>query len=354
MRPVVVCDDAIGAVLAELTTEFADHAICIVSDEVVAELHGRALAEAVAGALPRSALLTFPAGEASKTRETWARLTDAMIDARFGRDTVVVAIGGGVTGDLAGFVAATYMRGVPIVHVPTSLVAMVDAALGGKTAVDVPAGKNLVGAFHMPSTVVIDPRFLRTLPAAYVREGLVEALKHGVIADSAYFYWILAHAHALAREGGPADPADAARLVERSVQIKTEVVEKDPSEHGRRAILNFGHTVGHALEQANGYTISHGHAVARGMVVEARVGEALGTTAPGTADRIAEAVRALDIPGVPATDARAVLDAAMTDKKNRAGALRMTLVQSIGTVARAPSGAWTHEVSVEALLAALG
>ena len=354
MSTVVLCDDANAAVLAHLRAHFADRAVCTISDDVVAPLHARPLADAIHERQPRSALFTFPAGEASKTRETWARLTDAMIEQGFGRDSVVVAIGGGVTGDLAGFVAATYMRGIPVMHVPTSLVAMVDAAIGGKTAVDTPAGKNLVGAFHMPSAVLVDPAFLRTLPVAHVRDGLVEALKHGAIADERYFDWILARARVLAREGGPSDPDDARRLVRRSVEIKTQVVTEDPREEGRRAILNFGHTVAHAIERASGYGVSHGQAVARGMVVEARIGEALGVTTPGTTDRIEEAIRALDLPAIPRADARAILDAAATDKKNRAGGLRMTLIRRIGEIAAPTSGGWTHEVPRETVAAVLG
>ena len=352
MNDVVLCDDATAALLAHLRAHFSGHAVCAISDDNVAALHARPLAQAIAAAHPRSSLLTFAAGEPSKTRETWARLTDAMIDAHFGRDTVVVAVGGGVTADLAGFVAATYMRGVPIVHVPTSLVAMVDAAIGGKTAIDVPAGKNLVGAFHAPSAVLVDPRFLRTLPVAHVREGLVEALKHGAIVDESYFDWIASQARALAREGGPSDAADARRLVERSIEIKTQVVAEDPREQGRRAILNFGHTVGHATEHVLGYALGHGVAVAHGMIAEARAGESLGVTAPGTAARIAQAVRALELPPVPALDAPALLEAAAADKKNRAGAIRMTLLRRIGEVARSEDG-WTHEVPPAVFAAAV-
>ena len=344
MTRVVLCDDARAALAAHLRESFPKHAVCIIADDNVARLHARRIAEAVGRERERTRLFTFPAGEASKSRDVWALLTDALIEARFGRDTVVVAIGGGVTGDLAGFVAATFMRGVPIVHVPTSLVAMVDAAIGGKTGIDVPAGKNLVGAFHAPSVVIVDPAFLRTLPIAHVRGGLIEALKHGAIVDAAYFEWIAANAPALAREGGPEAPAVAWRLVEHSVNIKMAVVEEDPLEQGRRAILNFGHTIGHAIEHATGYATSHGAAVAHGMIAEARIGETLGVTEAGTADRIAQAVAALEVPVLPPLDPQAILRSARTDKKNRAGAVHMTLIRRIGMVARAAGGAWTHAV----------
>ncbi len=353
MSSVVLCDDARAALLAHLRTVFPDHGCCLISDDVVGRLHGRRIADLVMQVRERTRLLTFPAGEESKSREVWGLLTDAMIDARFGRDTVVIAIGGGVTGDLAGFVAATYMRGVPIVHVPTSLVAMVDAAIGGKTAIDVPGGKNLVGAFHPPSAVFVDPGFLRTLPARQLREGLVEALKHGAIVDDAYFDWILAHARTLTREGEAAEPTNAWRLVERSIEIKNGIVAADPLEQGHRAILNFGHTIGHAIEQASGYQVSHGQAVAHGMVAEARIGEALGITVRGTSTTIAGAIGALELPPIPLLDSRAFRGAIGTDKKNRAGAVRMTLLRRIGEVVRAGDGAWTHVVPLDAVMDAV-
>ncbi|HUF13712.1 MAG TPA: 3-dehydroquinate synthase [Longimicrobiales bacterium] len=351
--PVVVCDEPSRAILAHLADRFPKHACCVISDDVVAPLHARRVADALAADDRHARLLTFPAGEASKSREVWGLLTDALIDARFGRDTVVVAVGGGVTGDLAGFVAATYMRGVPVVHVPTSLVAMVDAAIGGKTGIDVAAGKNLVGAFHAPSAVIVAPGTLRTLPSERLREGLVEALKHGAILDGDYCDWILAHARALARGVG-ADAAHARALVERSIELKVAVVSEDPLEQGRRAILNFGHTVGHGIERATGYGASHGQAVAHGMIVEARIGEALGATAAGTSARLEQAVAALELPPLPRFDAQAVLDSAASDKKNREGALRMVLIRHIGAVARADDGAWTHAVPLDVMRAALG
>lgn len=341
--PVVVCDDPTQAILAHLSDIFPTHARCVISDDVVAPLHARRIADVLARDGRHTELLAFPAGEASKSREAWGLLTDAMVAARFGRDTAVVAVGGGVTGDLAGFVAATYMRGVPVVHVPTSLVAMVDAAIGGKTGIDVAGGKNLVGAFHSPSAVIVGTGALRTLPPERLKDGLVEALKHGAILDAGYFDWILAHARALAREGGP-DAAEARVLVERSIELKAAVVTEDPLEVARRAILNFGHTVAHGIERATGYAASHGQAVARGMVVEARVGEAMGVTSAGTAARIEQAVAALELTPLPGFEAQAVLDSAASDKKNRRGALRMVLIRGIGEVARAEDGAWTHAI----------
>ncbi|MBR9988643.1 MAG: 3-dehydroquinate synthase, partial [Gemmatimonadetes bacterium] len=196
----------------------------------------------------RAELLDFDDAESHKTRETWASLTDRMLDLRLGRDTCIIAVGGGVTGDIAGFVAATYMRGIPFVQVPTTLLAMIDASVGGKTGVDTPNGKNLVGAFHSPAAVIIDPAVLRTLPSHQFRSGLAEAVKHGAILDADYFAWSGEHV----RELLALEPAALEHLITRSVQLKAGIVSADPFERDRRAILNFGHTVGHAIERDSG------------------------------------------------------------------------------------------------------
>ncbi|MHB8839538.1 MAG: 3-dehydroquinate synthase family protein, partial [Gemmatimonadaceae bacterium] len=206
----------------------------VIADANVAPLHAAPIAAALG-----AELLTFPAGEENKVRAQWASLTDDLLARQYGRDTVVVAVGGGVCGDLAGFVAATYLRGVPVVQVPTSLVAMIDAAIGGKTGVDTRHGKNLVGAFHQPALVLVDPLALRTLPAEHRRAGMAEAIKHGVIADESYFHWIAAHGASLLAPS--LAPALAERLVCDSVAVKVGVVAEDERERGRRRILNFGH-----------------------------------------------------------------------------------------------------------------
>ena len=275
-------------------------------------------------------LVTFPAGEASKTRAQWATLTDAMLERRMGRDTVVVAVGGGVCGDLAGFVAATYLRGVPVVQVPTSLVAMIDAAIGGKTGVDTRHGKNLVGAFHQPLLVLADPLALRTLPAEHRRAGMAEAIKHGVIADESYFHWIAAHGRALL-EPALSDEM-ALRLVRDSIAVKVGVVAADERETGRRKILNFGHTIGHAVEHLSGYSILHGDAVAIGMVAEARLGELAEYTLPGLADDIRSLCVELGLPvsieAAFGTDA--IIELTRGDKKARAGAAEYALPMRLG------------------------
>jgi len=297
----------------------------VIADSNVAPLHAAPIAAALG-----ADLLTFPAGEASKTRNQWAALTDELLQRQLGRDTVVVAVGGGVSGDLAGFVAATYLRGVPVVHVPTSLVAMIDAAIGGKTGVDTRHGKNLVGAFHQPALVIVDPHALQTLPEAHRRAGMAEAIKHGVIADEAYFHWIAAHGGALL---APALSADMAlRLVLDSVAVKVGVVTGDEREGGRRKILNFGHTIGHAVEHLSGYAILHGEAVAIGMVAEARLGELAGWTLAGLADEIGALCAALGLPVTidRAFDTEAIVALARGDKKARGGTAEFALPLRLG------------------------
>jgi 3-dehydroquinate synthase len=314
--------------------------IAIISDDVVAPLYAARVATACVGLQgPASATFTVQAGEASKTRAQWARLTDEMLDAGYGRDSVVVAIGGGVVGDLAGFVAATFMRGIPLVHVPTTLLAMIDASIGGKTGVDTHTGKNLVGAFHHPALVAVDPTALRTLPVAHLRNGLAEAIKHSVIASPADFAWIASNVGAIVRDGGPEDDI-AERLVRRNIEIKANIVSRDEREHGVRKTLNFGHTIGHAIETESGFTLLHGECVAIGMVAEARIAANLGIGDAGLPDLIARVLRDVGLPvALPAgVSPHAVLIATRADKKARAGVVEYALPERLGTMAGADRG----------------
>ncbi len=322
----------------------------IITDSTVAPLYGARLRETVAAAAPCS-LHVFPAGEWNKSRETWAALIDALLAARVGRDGAVVAVGGGVVGDVAGFVAATYLRGIPYVQVPTTLLAMIDSSIGGKTGVDTPAGKNLVGAFHQPRAVFADIGTIATLPPAHRVAGMAEALKHGIIADGAYLDRLLATRHAIL-EAQPEALLDAVR---RSVEIKADVVAHDERERGRRAILNFGHTVGHALETVGGYERIHGDAVATGMVIESHLGVLLGVTDPVAEREVRAAVAAfglpLDLPSG-ATAAR-LLEVMQADKKVRERAVRFALPVRAGQMARADDGGWTIAAAPNQILSAL-
>jgi 3-dehydroquinate synthase len=293
--------------------------------------------------------LTFPPGEASKSRDQWARLTDALLRAGYGRDSGIVALGGGVAGDLAGFVAATFLRGIPVVQVPTSLLAMLDASVGGKTGVDTPEGKNLIGAFHPPVAVLADPTVLATLSDRDYRGGMAEAVKHGLIADPAYFAWMEGHAAALRDR----DPAALTHLVRRSVEIKADVVSGDEREAGRRAILNAGHTVAHALERATAYAIPHGEAVALGLVSECALAEALGVAPAGLGARVAALLIALGLPVRLARPVAAdpVVAAMSSDKKNRAARVRFALPRDLGLMDEAEG--WTRPAPEPAIREAL-
>ena len=293
--------------------------------------------------------LTFPAGEHSKTRTTWGSLSDSLLEQGYGRDSGLIALGGGVTGDLVGFVAATYMRGLPYIQAPTTLLAMLDASVGGKTGVDTTYGKNLIGAFHPPAAVVADPIVLKTLPERAYRAGLAEAVKHGLIADEAYFAWMEKAADALAGR----DPAALTRLIWRSVEIKADVVSGDERESGRRAILNAGHTVAHALEQTSNYELPHGEAVALGLVVECQLAEQLGLAPNGLRQRVADLLTRLGLPQQlsPGLDPGSVLGSMATDKKNRGDQIHFALPARVGAMHRAPE--WTIAVPPEAIRLAM-
>jgi 3-dehydroquinate synthase len=321
----------------------------VIADSTVARLYGDRVTTLLS-AVARADLITFPAGEWNKTREQWSQLSDAMLVGGFGRDAAVVALGGGVTGDLAGFVAATFMRGVPHLQLPTTLLAMIDSSIGGKTGVDTALGKNLIGAFHQPRAVIADVTTLASLPTPHVTAGIAEALKHGAIADAGYF----------ARVGtlrAAVEAGDREALIETvagSVAIKARVVAEDEREHGRRAILNFGHTVAHAIEAVSGFTLLHGEAVAIGMAVEASLGTRLGITRPGVAEVVHDALAAWGLPTeLPDVTADDMLAAMRIDKKARSGSVKFALLEEVGRTARGPTGEWTFSAPLEAILGVL-
>ncbi|HRP07350.1 MAG TPA: 3-dehydroquinate synthase [Gemmatimonadales bacterium] len=295
--------------------------------------------------------LDFPAGEASKSRDTWVSLSDRLLDLGVDRRTVIIALGGGVTTDLAGMVASTLLRGVPWVAVPTTTLAMVDAALGGKTGVDTQHGKNLIGSFHHPALVVVDPLFLATLPDEIHRDGLAEVVKHAAIADAGQWRRLEQSADELLA----LDQRVLPEVLAASIGVKVGVVNEDEREQGRRATLNTGHTIAHALELASNFGLSHGKAVAIGLVLETRLGETLGVTEPGTAGRIATLLDALGLPGTApgSLDRQRFRDALLHDKKNRDGTIRVAFLSRIGDTARDHDGSWTIAVPAEALEAAL-
>ena len=336
--------------VTEIATGGGAHRVAVITDSNVGPLYAARLRDTLGGMRP--IVLTVPAGEAHKTRDTWARLTDELLAAGFGRDSLIVALGGGVVGDVAGFVAATLMRGIPYIQVPTTLLAMVDASIGGKTGVDTAAGKNLVGAFHQPLAVVVDPSVLATLPRAHLRAGFAEVIKHGAIADEAY----LDRAVSAASDLGSLDATSESmiELVSRSIEIKADVVRRDEREGGLRKILNFGHTIGHAVELLSDYSMLHGDAIAIGMAYESALAERCGAAAAGTAERIQRAVQAAGFERrrPPSMSPDRIVAATHGDKKARAGRVEYALPSRVGAMAGAANG-WSIAVDDELVLSVL-
>ncbi len=305
----------------------------VVADENIRSTYGRAVHEALEHAGYDAAVCSMSASESSKTLDTVAGLLDTMLEHRMERRSPVVAVGGGITGDVAGYAAASLLRGVPFVQCPTTLLAMVDASVGGKTGVNTRQGKNLVGAFHQPALVLIDPDTLATLPPRDLRGGLAECVKHGVIRDAGLFDWIDANLDAVL--GLERDAL--VELIRRNVAIKAAVVQEDETEQGVRAHLNFGHTFAHAIEatqdpSADPY--SHGEAVALGMVAAARLAVDAGRCEPAVLDRLE---RLLDRIGLPTSSDRLVPEDALlavmrSDKKVRDGRVRLVLPDAMGAV----------------------
>jgi 3-dehydroquinate synthase len=275
------------------------------------------------------AVQRLPSGERFKRLATVERLCDAMVAARLDRHSAVVAVGGGVIGDLAGFAAAIYMRGIACVQVPTTLLAQVDASVGGKTGVNLRGGKNLVGAFRQPRAVLIDPTTLGTLPARELRCGLAEALKHGFIRDPEYLDCLLSDMRRLQRR----EPEALGRAIAGSCRIKADVVGQDETEKGTRAVLNFGHTVGHAVETVGGYRrLRHGEAVAIGMAVAALIGEEIGVTPANVTATVRDALKRAGLPLAVPQDmsSERVIEAMASDKKSAEGSPRFVLLRRIG------------------------
>jgi 3-dehydroquinate synthase len=309
----------------------------IVTNPVVGGLYVQRVQEGLAQAGLDSLVFTVPDGEVYKTLDTVRGLYEQFLDAGLDRSSTLVALGGGVIGDMAGFAAATYMRGLPLVQVPTTLLAMVDASIGGKVGVDLPRGKNLVGAFKQPALVVVDPPTLATLPHEEVRCGLAEVVKAGLIGSVALF------AH-LEEQG--ADPLPW--VLREAIAVKVAVVEEDPFEGGRRAVLNLGHTFGHALETLSGYRLRHGYAVSIGLVVAARAAIRLGLCDPTVEARLRALLERFGLPtGYQGFAPEEIWEAMASDKKKRGQRLRFVLPLRIGEVIV------TDQVSKEVVLQAL-
>jgi len=319
--PIVIGRGLLGGSF-DLTRYVGGSDCLVVTNETVAPLYLQQLKADLNGC--SVGVLELPDGEEFKTIETAASILDALVQVRAGRDTTVIALGGGVVGDITGFAAACYMRGVAFIQVPTTLLAQVDSSVGGKTGVNHPKGKNLVGAFHQPKIVLIDTDTLSTLPDRELRAGLAEVIKHGAIADRAFFEWLERNMDALLAK----DPDALAHAVQRSCEIKADVVADDERESGRRAILNFGHTFGHAIEHCQGYgDWLHGEAVAAGMVM---AGELSGLD-DDDKSRLKRLVASAGLPTAPPpSGSKALRDAMDLDKKVQRKQMRFVLLKALG------------------------
>jgi len=294
--------------------------VALVADSTVDRLHGDRVARLLEDGGLRTERIVFPAGEKSKTLETYAELVRSLAALRFSRKDLVVALGGGVTGDMAGFAAATYMRKIDFIQVPTSLLAMVDSSVGGKTAVDIPEGKNLVGAFHQPRAVFCDPEFLETLPESWRLDGMGEVVKYGILGDADLF------ARLEAKPTEPIGTDDIARCIE----MKRDVVSRDEFETGERKTLNLGHTFAHAIEKLSGYATTHGCAVATGLAMAARAAVKLGVLAAADGARIETLVDAMGYETRARYAAADIARAMGGDKKAAGGSVDLILPEAIG------------------------
>jgi 3-dehydroquinate synthase len=321
----------IGRGLLDEPDRFSPHIrgqrVMIVTNDTVAPLYLDRLRRTLAGFRVDSVIL--PDGEAYKTLETLNLIYTALLEGRFDRGATLVALGGGVVGDITGFAAASYQRGVDFIQVPTTLLSQVDSSVGGKTGVNHPLGKNMIGAFHQPRCVVIDTDTLNTLPDRELRAGIAEVIKYGLICDRPFFEWLEQHMHRLLAR----DPDTLAYAIYRSCEDKARVVAEDEREGGRRAILNLGHTFGHAIETGMGYGVwLHGEGVAAGMVMAARMSRRLGWIGAEELDRIDRLIRSAGLPVEPPRElsAQRFAELMSVDKKVLNGQLRLVLLKTIG------------------------
>ncbi len=301
----------------------AFHADLIVADENAAKFHLQKIKDMFGGRI-KSILL--PSGEEHKNLETVSHLWRAFLESELDRHSIIVALGGGVTCDLTGFAASTYLRGIDWIALPTTLLAMVDASLGGKTGFDLPEGKNLIGSFHPPKLVFADPSLLLTLTDRELRSGMAEVVKHGIIADADLFAWC--------SRGLDWVKTHLEEIVKRAMAVKIRIIEEDPYEKGRRAVLNLGHTVGHAVEWGSRFELRHGEAIAIGMSLEARYAERIGLAKHGVSDKIAKTLQALELPTHLPKELprREILRAMRLDKKRTVKTFRLALPVEIGKV----------------------
>jgi 3-dehydroquinate synthase len=301
--------------------------LVIITDNKVKKLYGNIL-QALLTPEYKTLLLSFPAGEKSKTNHTKSKLEKKMLESGCDRNSLILALGGGVVGDLAGFVAATYMRGIPYIQIPTTLLAMLDSSVGGKTGIDTPQGKNLIGAFWQPIAVISDIDCLKTLPKQHMINGLIEALKMFLTSDANSLTFAQQHLELILNY----DTNTLIELIHRAIKIKSRIVASDPCENSQRAILNFGHTIGHALEHLSQFQLLHGYAVALGLLVEAKISELMGLLEAKHYLYIKSFLNQLGIQPSELNqfDVNQVIKCTQLDKKNRAGVVNYVLLTDLG------------------------
>lgn len=328
---IVIGEGLLNRIPGEMKDAGLAHKFAIVTDSTVDALYGKKLHQEFERAGLNTHIIAFPAGEKHKNRETKARIEDRMLEEKFGRDSAVVALGGGVVGDIAGYVAATYTRGLPYIQVPTTLVACVDSSIGGKTAVDTPHGKNLIGAFHQPWRVYIDVNTLLTLHEKEIREGLAEVIKYGVIRDDKLFSYLEENMDRIFSY----DKEALTHIIKRGCEIKGKVVELDERESNLRKILNFGHTVGHAVENLSEYKITHGEAISIGMAAEGKLAVRMGLWKEGELKRLTALISKAGLPTrMPDyMKVQDITDTMKLDKKSRGGKIEMVLPRTMGEMA---------------------
>ncbi len=332
--PIYIENNLLSQAAAYIRSSFAGKKIMIISDDHVYPLYGESLAKQLSSDY-ECRHLVLPHGEPTKNFQTLPEIYAALLDARISRSDLVIALGGGVIGDLAGFAAASYLRGVKLIQIPTSLLAQVDSSVGGKVAVDLPQGKNLVGAFYQPSLVLIDPLVLNTLDARFITDGMGEVIKYGCIRDAELFRTLESRrSFAELKEELPA-------IIERCVDIKRIVVEHDQFDTGERMLLNFGHTLGHTIEQYYHYgRESHGEAVAIGMYQITKLAEKEDLTSAGTSERILNVLKAYGLPYECGLPIKELMGAITLDKKNLNNKLNVVLLHDIG-------GSYIHPATAE-------
>ncbi|MBI5475910.1 MAG: 3-dehydroquinate synthase [Ignavibacteriales bacterium] len=329
---------SIGAKLTGVAKELATRnefsKYFIITDSNVKPLYGDNFYKALRLSRNKVYLLSVPAGEKSKTRKTKEQLENKLLKLKADRNSLIIALGGGMVGDLVGFVAATLLRGIPFIQIPTSLLSQVDSSIGGKVAVDHPLGKNLIGAFYQPKKVYIDITTLKTLPRREFRNGMAEVIKYAAILDSKLFSY-LEKSHSMIINHSSQNilhPSSFIHLIHRCCELKKMIVEKDERETGLRQILNFGHTIGHAVESLSGYKLSHGEAVSIGMAIEANISTALGMLKQSEVERLIQLLRLYELPTeIPSRmNSNKIIELTYHDKKIQKGNVRYTLLEKIG------------------------